>query len=928
MPLAVHFGRVKEQVDVNPFCWYGLYPNKMTLPFPWFRTAWTVFFAGSLITWKCWGIETTGQSTNHWAYQSIRRMAPPRPGHPVDAFIQSMLSSHGLEPSPAAEPSDLLRRLYLDLIGLPPSPEELAAYLADRRPDRYEQLVDRLLASPRYGERWARQWLDLARFSESTGFEYDRLRDNAWPYRDYVIRSFNSDKPYDQFMREQIAGDILKPLTTDGILGPSLLVCGAYDQAGNAQANATQRAITREEEMEDMLSVVGQTFLGLTVNCARCHDHKFDPIPQKDYFRLKSVFDGVKHGERPVEGDFEASLRRGRKAAAQAKLDQARGELAQIDGAAWKVFRDRHPAVPAHSTLPALMRWDFANADDSPPSGEFMGGAFLQAGTLELSKAGAFFQSQPLTEDVREKTLEAWVRLEDLQQQGGAAISLETRDGSNFDAITFGEREPGKWTAGSAGFQRTKDLMAPVEDVAGGEWVHMAIVYGPDNQISVYRNGKPYGTPYRSDGPLPTFKAGESHVVLGMRHHGGGNPWLVGGIRLAALYDRALSPSEVMDLFQSGLSGQAGLSKAELLAALTAEQRVSRDRALAEINAANSALTDADKPRQMAYAGVRVQPEPTHRLKRGDVKSPEEIVSPGALSAISTLSPDLGLPPDAPEGVRRARFADWLCDPRNPLPARVMVNRLWQCHFGQGLVATPSDFGANGARPSHPELLDWLASTFIDGGWSLKSVHRWMVTSATYRQSSRANAKAQQVDADDRWLWRFPPRRLDAEMVRDAMLAVSGEINLEVGGPSFRPFTTTDFNATFYFPFDRGDAEFNRRTVYRMNVNSGKDPFLDTFDCPDPSVKTPRRNVTTTPLQALSLMNSSFVQRQSERLAVRARNQSVGGETGAIQAVYRLVLGRSPEEDEVQRAAEAVRERGLPEFCWALLNSTEFLYVR
>ena len=921
----MNLGRVKERMDVLRMRWYRQHSRTMTVPLPSIRLAWIAFVAGSLWVWSSFATESEGKSTNHWAYQPIRHGPIPGSGHPIDTFIRQTLVGHGLDLSPPAEPSVLVRRLYLDLIGLPPTPDELAAYLADRRTDRYELLVERLLASPRFGERWARHWLDLARFSESTGFEYDRLRDNAWPYRDYVIRSFNQDKPYDQFMREQIAGDVLKPLTLDGILGPSLLVCGAYDQAGNAQANATQRAITREEEMEDMLSVVGQTFLGLTVNCARCHDHKFDPIPQRDYFRLKSVFDGVKHGERPMEGDSEARIRRDRQALAQARLDRARTELAGIDDLAWRKVHERHPEATGHPEIPALLRWDFGDPGKPLPPGEFLGGAITRAGYLELPKAGAYFQSPPLAVDVREKTLEAWVRLDDLQQRGGAAISLETVDGTHFDAITFGEREPRKWTAGSDGFQRTKDLQASIEDGGSSDWVHLAIVYGPENRVFVYRNGKPYGSTYQTDSPLPTFKAGQSHVVLGLRHHAGGNPWLVGAIRSAALYDRALSAEAVSALYQAG---NLGISPAELLAELNPEQRVARDRALAEMAAANREIADAEKPVSMAYAGVRVQPEPTHRLKRGDVKSPEEIVTPGALSAVLTLSPDLGLAPDAPEGVRRLRFAEWLCDPRNPLPARVMVNRLWQYHFGQGLVATPSDFGVNGARPSHSELLDWLAACFIDSGWSMKAIHRWIVTSATYRQSSHENPIAQPIDADDQWLWRFPPRRLEAEVVRDAMLAVSGELNLDAGGPSFRPFTTTDFNATFYFPFDRGDAEFNRRTVYRINVNSGKDPFLDTFDCPDPSVKTPRRTVTTTPLQALSLMNSSFVQRQSERLANRAGGQSHGLEGDAIQAVYQLALGRLPTLGEAKRAAEAVRERGLPEFCWVLLNSTEFLYVR
>jgi hypothetical protein len=336
----------------------------------------------------------------------------------------------------------------------------------------------------------------------------------------------------------------------------------------------------------------------------------------------------------------------------------------------------------------------------------------------------------------------------------------------------------------------------------------------------------------------------------------------------------------------------------------------------------------AIKPLPVSYIGTRVQPDPTKRLKRGNVTSPQEVVAPGALSAIANLNADFGLTPDAPEAERRRKFAEWLGDPRNPLPARVMANRVWQYHFGHGLVATPSDFGANGARPSHPELLDWLASRFIESGWSVKTLHRLIVNSAAYRQQSFFNEKAAALDTDDQLLWRFSPQRLDAEQMRDAMLTASGEINLKAGGPSFRPFKVANFNSDFYEPTDLIGPEFNRRTVYRMNVNSGKEPLLDAFDCPDPSVKTPRRGVTTTPLQALALMNNSFVQRQANKLAERVLREEQNDTPQAIKAAYRYALGRFPQKDELDAAISVARERGVFNVCWALLNSTEFLYVQ
>jgi hypothetical protein len=668
-----------------------------------------------------------GARSNHWSLQPFRAeptsaldKSGPGRRNLIDHFVQNRLAEAGLGLNPEAERLTLLRRLTFDLVGLPPTPEEIDAFLADSSAGAYERQVERLLASPRYGERWGRHWLDVARYTESQGFEYDKLREQAWHYRDYVIRSFNEDKPYERFMKEQIAGDVLEPVSTDGIIGASLLVCGPWDEAGNSQANATQKAITREEELEDLISVVGQTFLGLTINCARCHSHKFDPIPQQEYYRIKSVFEGVKHGERPL-------------------------------------------ATPAA---------------------------------------------------LKEREARLGVLKQERTEAEQAVIRLQT-----------------------VGWQ-------------------------------------------------------------------------------AAARDRGVTTNELRQIPQP-----------ELLAALTPGQRQGYDQAVAR-RVALQAQLDAFKVLPTTYAGTRVEPAPTRTLKRGDVKSPEEIVKPGALSAIANLDSDFGLPPDAPEAQRRLAFANWLAAPQNPLPARVMANRVWHLHFGQGLVATPNDFGASGAHPTHPELLDWLARQFIDSGWSVKTLHRLIVTSAVYRQSSRYTEAGAERDADNLLLWRFPPHRLEAEALRDAILTASGQLNLAAGGPSVRPFEILKFPANAYIPVDKVGPEFNRRSVYRMNVNSGKDPLLDAFDCPDPSVKTPRRGVTTTPLQALGLMNNSFVQRQATHLAERVLQENQRDLKGAVRGAYRHALGRHPTPGETQRALAAAVDRGLAQVCWALLNSTEFLYVR
>ena len=867
-----------------------------------------------------------------WSLQPIRRPAvPPRAsadGNEIDAFIGRRLAEEGLAPSPPADRRTLIRRLSFDLTGLPPDPAEVEAFVADESPRAYDDLIDRLLASPRYGERWGRHWLDVVRYTESQGFEYDHPRDRAWHYRDWVIRSFNDDLPYDRFMKAQIAGDVLEPVTTDGIVAASLLTCGAWDQAGNNQANATQRAATREEEMEDMLSVVGQTFLGLSLNCARCHAHKFDPISHEEYYRVRAVFDGVKHGERTIATPAEVRTHEERMEGLRRELAEARSTIERIEavGRERVVAKRKDAGVVAAGPAPLIR---FAFDEPSSPAiagGTLHGDARIADGRLWLSRGKkSYFESAVLPRTIGAKTLEAWVALADLDQRGGAAISIERIADRDFDAIVFGERQPRRWMPGSGGFRRTRDPVAADETAEPGRLVHVAIVYDVDGGIAAYRDGVPYGSPYTPAEPPAVFEAGGARLLLGLRHEGAGNGFLDGAIASAAIYDRPLSADEVAASFRSG---GASIPLEETLAELDDAARAERTAAVARVRMLEADLEAGKTALPVSYAGVRVQPSPARVLARGDVRTPGDVVSPGALSAVPGLPADLGLEADAAEAERRRRFADWLADPRNPLPARVMANRVWQFHFGAGLVTTPSDFGAAGSPPTHPELLDWLAARFIDDGWSVKSLHRLIVRSAAYRQSSAANPRAQGIDADDALVWRFAPRRLEAEAVRDAMLAASGLLNLEAGGPSIRPFTTTKFNATFYQPIDGDDPQFNRRTVYRMNVNSGKDPLLDAFDCPDPSVKTPRRGVTITPLQSLSLMNNAFVQRQAAALAARAEAAAPGDPAGAVRAAYRFALGRPATEAEVARAVAAAETGGLTGVCWAVFNSTEFVYVR
>jgi hypothetical protein len=867
-----------------------------------------------------------------WSLQPVRKPSVPTIDNrqssifnPIDAFISAKRQAEKMEGAPEADRVTLLRRVTFDLIGLPPTPREIEEFVNDHSPLAYEKVVERLLASPHHGERWGRHWLDVARFGESQGFERDKLRDFSWRYRDYVIRAFNEDKPYSRFVAEQIAGDVLEPVTPETIIATGFLVAGPWDEVGATQQGTLMRKRAREEELEDMVSATCQTFLGLTVNCARCHNHKFDPILQRDYYRIKAALEGVFHGDRQLF--TPAQVRRHQEVEKKVHDEIARLEkaVAEMEAKA-RAKVVKKPKQESDARLPKPMaRWSFeGDARDSLGGlhGTLVGGAVIEHGRLKLNGKTAFVRTAPLTRDLKAKTLEAWVVLSTLKQGGGGVMSVQSKDGQVFDAIVYGERQAGKWIAGSTGFQRTRDLDAAAETASPRELIHVAVVYGEDGGISVYRNGQPYGARYvpaGSDGRPRTYAAKSGHILFGMRHSGGNNAFLAGEIEEARLYDRALSAEEVTSSFRAGVDS---LPLEAILAVMTPEQREQREEMLDSLSRLRLSI-----PRyysaELAYAANPRTPEPTFVLLRGDIEKQGERVSAAGLSAIKTPSPEWGLAVDAAEGDRRLKLAEWIASADNPLTARVMANRVWQYHFGRGLVATPSDFGFNGGAPTHPELLDWLATELVRSDWSIKHLHRLIVTSATYRQSSRFDAKAASIDADNRWLWRFPPRRLEGEAVRDAMLAVSGELNLTMGGPSFRPFKVRVFNSNFYDLLDPEGTEFQRRTVYRMNVGSAKNPLLEAFDCPDPSVKTPQRGSTTTPLQALGLMNGSFVLRQAKNLAKR-----VGQAADPVEAVYRLTFGRSPSASEKRAAAKLVGEHGLESLCWVLLNASEFLYLR
>ena len=913
-----------------------------------------------------------------WSLQPLQPKAPPQVDdawvhNEIDAWVWQRLQQNGLSPSPQADPRTLVRRLYFDLIGLPPSPDEVQAFIADPSPEAYQRLVERLLASPRYGERWGRHWLDVVRFGESDGFERNHPREHAWHYRDWVVRALNEDLPYHEFVRQQLIGDLLLG-GYQGAAATGFWVAGVHNTVVGGSQRMKQLA--RQDELEEVLATIGQTFLGLTVNCARCHDHKFDPIPQAEYYQLASAISGLGYGERTETlPDQQPELEQ-----LDAQLRQVRTQLSQLESTGRQLVLAARRAGSAPRPTPpvALARWEF-DGDLRDANGQLHGQASGQLkfdqGALVLD-GRSFVQTTPLKKAINEKTLEVWIQLDNLDQRGGAAISLETGDGNLFDAIVFGERDPRQWMPGSNNFLRTESFQGAAEEIAAQRPVHIAIVYQKDGTIIGYRNGVPYGQPVRK-GPLQTFAAEQTEVLFGLRHKpAGGNRLLSGKLHRAALYDRALHPGEVA--LSAGTETDY-VSEQELVAALQPAQRTERTRLQTQrvqIEAAHAKLIERSRPK--LYTLTAGNGAVTHLLRRGDPDLVGASVSPAGIAAVSGPATHFDLAPDAPEAERRKKLAEWITHPDNPLFARVIVNRIWHYHFGIGIVDTPNDFGFNGGRPTHPELLDHLAHRFREDGYRLKSLHRWIVNSNTYRQASRpsppattadqtaaafppagtstprhqtdrndlnpsiitppstsqpagrdqAVRRARQIDADNRLLWRGRARRLEAEALRDAMLSVAGKLPSEMGGPGFKDVTVTMNNGTTYYePLEQQDASSYRRTLYRFNPRGERSALLDTFDCPDSATTAPRRSVTTTPLQALSLLNSPFVLQMAEHFANRVRTEAGDQADAQVNHAWLLAVARPPSDQERKLSLQLVEQHGLVPLTRALFNLHEFVIV-
>jgi mono/diheme cytochrome c family protein len=873
-----------------------------------------------------WPDDATGDQGRHWAYQPLRNPLTPAVKQrdwvrtPLDAFVLARLEAKGLTPAPPADRRTLLRRVTFDLIGLPPTPTEIDAFLADPSPNAYEKVVDRLLASPHYGERWARHWMDVIHFAETHGHDQDVPRDNAWPYRDYLIRSFNDDKPYARFVEEQIAGDILYPNDPQSIVATGFIAAGPWDESSlrDIREDTLDRKIGQYLDRDDMVTTALSTFSSATVHCARCHNHKFDPIPQRDYYRLQAVFAGVDRAERAYDADPQ--IARTRQALLQRQKDLPTAIVALTPDVREEIARWEKTRGTRGSVWTVLDPVAVTSEKGSAPS---------KQADLSVRFGGPRPEVDTYTiETHTELTDITGVRVEVLTDDSLPHHGPGRQDNGNLHLTEFRVRAAPRSDPAA---KKPVALQNPRADFNQDGWtIALAIDGNPKTAWGIYPQvGKPHVAVFEFAKPVG-FPGGTALTFALEQNHGGGH--LIGRLRLAVTTTpRPLRIDSLPDAIARILSVPAerrsDAQTTELARHVLKEQVEAR---LAEL-----------PPQQLVYAGTSdFKPQgsfkpvkgcrPIHVLRRGDIKNPAELVAPGALSCLPGLDAHFQLPHPDDEGARRAALAKWLSDPNNVLTWRSIVNRVWHYHFGRGIVATPNDFGRMGATPTHPELLDWLAVDFRDQGGSLKKLHRLIVTSAVYRQSSQHRPDYARVDADNHYLWRMSRTRLDAESVRDAVLRVTGKLDPTMGGPSIKQFLQSPgihrTPKVDYQAFDVDSPGSYRRSVYRFLFRTLPDPFMDTLDCPDASQFTPVRSNSVTALQALALLNDRFMVRQSEHLA--ARVSRVGADLGKqIETVYLLVLGRPPSPSETARIAVYAKKHGMANVCRLIFNSNEFMFV-
>lgn len=828
--------------------------------------------------------------------------------------------------SPEADRRTLLRRLSFDLTGLAPTPEEVSRFQADESESAYARAVDALLESPRYGERWARHWMDAVHFAETHGHDQDRIRTNAWPYRDYLIQSFNKDKPYTRFVQEQVAGDALFPGDPEGVVAMGLISAGPWDESTlrDIREDTLDRQMGRYLDRDDMVTTVMQTFTSTTVHCARCHDHKFDPISQRDYYSLQAVFSGVDRANRPYDADPGIARRR-------AELRQNRARVEQGD----KAFILR-AAEQAHmeSWVAALSGREVVWKPVDPESFVSVAGAALtkQAdGSLLVGGKHGPTDVYSLTASSPLNTVTG-VRLEVLPDpslpHAGPGRELNgNMHLSEFQLMAF--------EAGSATGRVVRILNASSDYDQPGWTIRHAIDGDDKTAWGIYpKVGEAHLAVFELAEPL-RLSQGSKLTLLLKQLHGG---HCIGRLRVSLTDANARFVKAFPAAVQSALEvPPPQWTEAQRLALATWFVREELEAELQSLPPPSYVYAAAsDFPPDGAHkpaGGPRV----VQVLRRGEIGKPGEIVSPGALSCLSELTDHFKSMEPKDEGARRAALAQWLTDRHNPLVWRSIVNRVWQHHFGRGLVDTVNDFGAMGSKPTHPELLDWLALWFRDeAGGSMKKLHRLMVTSQTYRQrsvftpGSASVEAARALDVENHFLSRMNRQRMDAEQVRDTLLLVSGRLDTRMGGPSDQQFELKPgIHVTpkvDYTRFDVDGAAGARRGVYRFLFRTLPDPFMDALDCPAGDQLAPVRTASVTVQQALALWNNAFVAKQAEHLGTRLGKES-HGVPEAVRRAFLLLLNRPPTPDEAGDFVRYGTQFGLSNLARLLINSNEFMFI-
>jgi cytochrome c553 len=885
-------------------------------------------------TLRSW-ISEGAEWPDHWAYRALAKPELPTIADaklhawartPIDVFIAAELERRGLSPSPEVEETILKRRLSFDLLGLPDASRE----------ESYEKLVDRWLASPHLGERMARGWMDVVHFAETHGHDQDRPREHSWPYRDYLIESFNADKPYGRFVAEQVAGDVLYPNDAQAIVATGLLAAGPWDESSlrDIREDSIDSEIGRYLDRDDIVSTVMQTFASASVHCARCHDHKFDPISQDEYYSLQAVFAGVDKANREYDADPMIAARRG-------ELQQAKQSI--VDQ-----LTAKDAALLSPERLEAVAQWEAKTRSThviwTP----------LEEVRVE-SENGTQFEKQTdgsvlATGERPEVDVYTVTGATKLKRVSALRIDLLTDDSLpqkgpgrqengnlHLNEITVSQSLAPPGVASASVVERPMSLTDPRADFNQMDWgVEKAIDGNEDSAWGIHPQvGKPHHATFSFATPVSLSENNEAKsaaftISLRQTH---GRAHTIGRFRISLTDaelplppDEATLPANIAAILANASDERTVDQQLELSAYVHAADLEAQ---LASLPAPSLVYSGTPKFKPDGSFKPAGEPRQVQVLGRGLITDPLREATPGALSCLKHVAIEF---PEASssDGQRRAAIAKWLSDPNNGLVWRSIANRLWQHHFGRGLVETANDFGLMGSAPSHPELLEWLAVTLVESGGSLKELHRLIVTSSVYRQTSQHRDGPAAIDGDNRLLWRMNRRRLDAESFRDALLVKSQTLDAKMGGPSVKQFIETKgvhvTPEVDYLNFDAADKANYRRSVYRFIFRTLPDPLMDALDCPDASQLTPQRTESLTALQALATLNDKFVIQQSEHLGELVEASSEDDRQRALVA-FETILNRLPTENESAAVAAYADRHGWANACRFLVNSNEFLFV-